>query len=62
MEDKNFERKEMLKKAGYFTVETLIEKLQELKENGCGDKMVVGMDGHFQFCDYDHNDDEILIC
>ena len=62
MEDKRFERKEMLKKAGYFTVETLIQKLQELKEKGCGDKMVVGMDGHFQFCDYDHNDDEILIC
>lgn len=62
MEDKNFERKEMLKKAGYFTVEILLEKLTELKEKGYGDKMVVGMDGHFQFCDYDHSDDEILIC
>ena len=62
MKDRRIERKEMLKKAGYFTVETLLEKLQELKEKGCGDKMVVGMDGHFQFCDYDHNDDEILIC
>ena len=62
MEDRRAEMREMLKKAGYFTVETLIQKLQELKENGCGDKMVVGMDGHFQFCDYDHSDDEILIC
>ena len=35
---------------------------QLLKEKGFGDKMVVGMDGHFQFCDYDNNDDEILIC
>lgn len=62
MEDKNLKRKEMLKKAGYFTVETLLEKLTEFKEKGYGDKMVVGMDGHFQFCDYDHSDDEILIC
>lgn len=41
MKDKNFERREMLKKAGYFTVETFLEKLTELKEkrlwrqNGC---------------------------
>ena len=62
MEDKNFERKEMLKKAGYFTVETLLEKLKEFKEKGYGDKLVVGMDGHFKFCDYDHSDNEILIC
>lgn len=62
MKDKKFERKEMLKKAGYFTVNDLIEKLEEFKEKGYGDKMVTGMDGHFQFCDYDHNDDEILIC
>ena len=30
--DRRAERREMLKKAGYFTVETLIQKLQELKE------------------------------
>ena len=62
MKDKRIERKEMLKKAGYFTVEILLEKLQELKEKGCGDKMVVGMDGHFQYCEYSSKDDEILIC
>lgn len=55
-------RKEMLKNKGYFTVNTLIEKLKELQAEGYGDKMVVGMDGHFQFCDYDHSDAEILIC
>lgn len=60
--DKEEIRKEMLKKNGYFTVNTLIEKLKELQAEGYGDKMVVGMDGHFQFCDYDHSDDEILIC
>lgn len=62
MEDRRAEMRKMLKKAGYFTVEILLEKLKEFKEKGFGDKMVVGMDGHFQFCDYDHNDDEILIC
>lgn len=60
--DKKSIRRVMLKKVGYFTVDDLIEKLNELKGKGYGDKMVVGMDGHFQFCDYDNSDDEVLIC
>lgn len=53
-------RRDMLKKAGYFSVNDLIEKLEELKEKGYGENMVVGMDGHFQYCEYDNG--EILIC
>lgn len=59
MDDKE-ERKNMLKKAGYFTVNELINKLEELKEKGYGENMVVGMDGHFQYCEYDNG--EIFIC
>lgn len=53
MEDKNFERKEKLKKAGYFTVNDLIQKLQELKEKGFGDELVGSDLEHYRYCEYD---------
>lgn len=58
--DKETKRKELLKKAGYFTVNDLLQELQKLKDQGHGDEMVVGMDGHFQYCEYDNG--EIFIC
>lgn len=52
MKDK--QRKEVLKENGYLTVESLLKKLQELKEKGLEDELVVGYDlTHLQFCDYD---------
>lgn len=51
--DKEQERKEMLKKAGYFTVNILLEKLQELKEKGHGDDLVGNDLEHYQYCEYD---------
>jgi hypothetical protein len=53
MEDKNFERKEMLKKKGYFTVNDLIQKLQELKEKGFGNELVGSDLEHYQYCEFD---------
>lgn len=58
---KEDERKEMLKKNGYFTVNILIQKLQELKDQGYGDELVGNMDGHISFCDFDSNDKCVLI-
>lgn len=53
MKDKDFERKEMLKKKGYLTVNKLIQKLQELKEKGFGDELVGSDFEHYQYCEYD---------
>lgn len=59
--DKEIKRKESLKKAGYFTVNILLQKLQELKEQGHGEDLVSNMDGHVSFCDFDSNDKYVLI-
>jgi len=56
------ERDEKLKNSGYFTVSELIEKLTELKSKGLGDKLIAGMDGYFQYCEYSELDEEVLIC
>lgn len=55
MDDKKEkERKEMLKKVGYFTVDSLLQKLQELKEKGFGDELVGSDSEHYQICEYDN--------
>lgn len=56
------ERSEILKKAGYFTVAGLLKKLMDLNDEGLGDKMIAGIDGHFQYCEYSEIDKEVLIC
>lgn len=52
--DKEQERKEMLKKAGYFTVNDLVRKFQELQEKGYGDELVGSDLEHYQYCEYDN--------
>lgn len=48
------ERKKALKEKGYLTVESLLRKLEELKENGLGDELIAGYDlNYFQICEYD---------
>jgi hypothetical protein len=54
--DKETKRKESLKQAGYFTVNILLQKLQELKDQGHGENLVGNMDGHVSFCDFDSDD------
>ena len=54
-------RKEMLKKKGYFTVNTLIEKLKELQIKGYGDNLVGGECEHYQYCERDDFLDYIVI-
>lgn len=53
-EMKEKERKEMLKKIGYFTVNDLLQKLQELKEKGFGDELVGSDLEHYKICEYDN--------
>lgn len=60
--DKEKERKEMLKKAGYFTVDILLQKLQELKEKGYGDELVGSDLEHYQYCEYDDGLKYIIVC
>ena len=47
--DKETKRKESLKKAGYFTVNILLQKLQELKDKGYGDELVGSDFEHYQY-------------
>lgn len=56
------ERDEKLKNSGYFTVLELIKKLTELQSKGLGEKLIAGMDGYFQYCDYSELDELVLIC
>lgn len=60
--DKEKEREEMLIKQGYFTVNKLIEKLQELKNKGYGDRLVGSDYEHYQFCEYDENEKYVVVC
>lgn len=53
-------REESLKKAGYLTVNKLIDKLQELKNRGYGEKLVGSDFEHYQYCDYE--DGYVIIC
>ena len=59
--DKETKRKKSLKQAGYFTVNILLQKLQELKDQGHGEDLVGNMDGYVSFCDFDSNDKCVLI-
>lgn len=43
----------MLKEKGYFTVNDLLQKLQELKEKGFGDELVGSDLEHYKTCEYD---------
>lgn len=61
-EMKEKERKEMLKKAGYFTVNDLLQKLQQLKEQGYGDELIGSDFEHYQYCEYDSNEKYVVIC
>lgn len=47
------QRKDMLVRHGYFTVNRLIEKLQELKDKGFGNELVGSDCEHYKFCEYD---------
>ena len=42
--------KKCLRKKGYFTVNKLIEKLQELKEKGFGDELVGSDSDLYNYC------------
>lgn len=50
---KDEQRKDMLVKHGYLTVNQLIEKLQELKDKGFGNELVGSDCEHYKFCEYD---------
>ena len=60
--DKETKRKELLKKAGYFTVDILLQKLQQLQKEGHGDELVGSDFEHFQYCEYDKNEKYVVIC
>lgn len=60
--DKETKRKESLKKAGYFTVNTLLQKLQELKDQGHGEDLVGSDFEHYQYCDFDEIEKYVVIC
>lgn len=47
------DRKKALKEKGYFTVNDLLQKLQELKEKGFGDELVGSDLEHYQYCEFD---------
>lgn len=51
---KEKERKEMLKKKGYLTVNSLIEKLRKLSEEGYGEDLVGSDYELYQYCEYDN--------
>ena len=59
---KEIERKEMLKNHGYFTVNILLQKLQELKDQGHGDDLVGSDFEHYQYCDFDKIGKYVVIC
>lgn len=60
--DKETKRKESLKKAGYFTLNILLQKLQELKEQGHGEDLVGSDFEHYQYCDFDEIGKYVVIC
>ena len=62
MGEKKIERENMLKEKGFFTVNALIEKLQELKNKGYGDKLVGSDYEHYQYCDYDELAEYVVVC
>ena len=62
MPDKEAKRKEMLKKAGYFTVNDLLQKLQQLKEQGYGDELIGSDFEHYSYCEYDSKEKYVVIC
>lgn len=46
-------RKSFLVNKGYFTVNKLIEKLQELKDDGHGEDLIGSDCEHYSVCEYD---------
>lgn len=62
MQDKEAKRKEALKKAGYFTVNDLLQKLQQLKEQGYGDELIGSDFEHYSYCEYDSREKYVVIC
>ena len=60
--DKETKREEMFKKRGYFTVNILIQKLQELKDKGYGEKLVGSDFEHYQYCEYEEQEKYVVIC
>lgn len=60
--DKETKRKESLKKAGYFTVNILLQKLQELKDQGHGEDLVGSDFEHYQYCEFDKVEKYVVIC
>ena len=48
------ERKEMLKKKGYLTVNSLIKKLRKLSEEGHGEDLVGSDYELYKYCEYDN--------
>lgn len=60
--DKEIEREEMFKNQGCFTVNTLLQKLQELKEKGYGEKLVGSDFEHYQYCEYEEQEKYVVIC
>ncbi len=60
--DKEQQRKQMLIKKGYFTVNKLIEKLQKLQQKGHGEDLVGSDYEHYRFCEYDKNFQYVVVC
>lgn len=48
-------------KKGYFTVNKLIEKLQELKEKGFGDELVGSDTDLYNYCEFDSDLQSVIL-
>lgn len=60
--NKEMEREKMLVDKGYLTVNKLIEKLEEFKNKGYGDRLVGSDYEHYQYCEYDENEKYVVVC
>lgn len=61
MDEKEKQREKMLKEHGYFTVNRLIEKLNELKKQGHGERLVGNDFEHYQYCEYEEMNNYVVI-
>lgn len=59
---KEEKRKNSFIEKGYFTVNILIKKLQDLQEKGYGDELVGSDFEHYKYCEYDNNEKYVVIC
>lgn len=62
MADKEEVRKQMFIDKGYFTVDKLIKKLQELQQQGYGNELVGSDYEHYKYCEYDKIEKYVVVC